>query len=31
MGYQDEVQMKYVEKLESFQPEAQEGGKTDGQ
>ena len=31
MGYQDEGQMKYVEKLESFQPEAQEGGNTDGQ
>ena len=27
MGYQDEEQMEYVKKLESFQPEAQEGGK----
>lgn len=31
MGYQDEEQMAYVKKLESFQPEAQEGAQEDDQ
>ena len=28
MGYQDQEQMKYVKKLESFQPEVQNGEET---